>query len=98
MAVTWGESRRGPRPSRIPFGDGEDAPVVAADLSPSWRSMLAEAPEGDFPPFGMLTKAKILDSALRRGFVERCGYHHAGQWQYRLTAYGAAVAVAVRTL
>lgn len=96
MSGMYAPSQPGPHPSRIPFGDGEDARVVAADLSPSWRLLFGQIPDGDFAPFGLLTKAKAIDSALRRGFIERCGYHRDGKWQYRLTDYGQAVATVVR--
>jgi hypothetical protein len=88
--MTW-PVLRGERYSVRPYGDGEDARVVAADLSPTMRMILKHAPDGDFARYGYLAKTKILDSALRRGFIERCGYHRDGQWQYRLTLYGTAV-------
>ena len=93
--MKWAEIKRGPRPSWIPFGDGEDASVVAADLSPSWRAFLMQAPADDFARFGLISKVKPLDSAVRRGFIEPCGYVERGQWQYRLTDYGQAVAAAL---
>ena len=96
MTATWPGIRTGERFSVRVLGDGEDARVVAADLSPTIRTILRDAPKGDFAPFGHLKVAKIIDSALRRGFIERCGYHRGGQWQYRLTAYGEALRNVVR--
>lgn len=84
-------NRFGPRPSLLPFGGFEDAKVIALDLSPTLTAILADAPTTEFAKFGHLKTAKIFDSAIRRGFIEACGYVHAGQWQYRLTAYGRAV-------
>lgn len=90
-AWTEASNRPGPRPSRLPYGGGECQAVVAADLSPSLQSVLRDCPDSDFPRHGFLKVAKILDSAVRRGFIEPCGYHAGGLWQYRLTDFGKAV-------
>jgi hypothetical protein len=92
--MSWLDSghRRGERPSRCVFGAGEAQSVVAADLSPAWREFLSECPDEPFARFGLIKRlAKAHDSALRRGFIEGCGFVTAGQWQYRLTQYGRAV-------
>lgn len=88
---TEASHRRGPRPSRLPFGGYEAQQVVADDLSPTLRRLLSECPDGDFARFGHLKVARIFDSVIRRGFIEPCGYVADGQWQYRLTTYGRAV-------
>jgi hypothetical protein len=89
-------SRRGERPSRVFHGGGEAQAVVAADLSPSWREFLGECPDGPFARFGLIKRSvKAFDSAIRRGFLARCGFVVDGQWQYALTPYGRAVRDAI---
>lgn len=88
-------NKRGPRPALLPFGGGECQAVVAADLSPTFRTILLACPDEDFARFGHLKLARVIDSIVRRGFIEACGYHRNGQWQYRLTAFGRAVRDAI---
>jgi hypothetical protein len=69
-----------------PFAAGRNP---ESSISTAWRAWLIEAPDGDFARFGLIKKfAAALDTALSRGWLERCGYVRAGQWQYRLTDDG----------
>lgn len=80
---------------RVLGGDALDPAEVAADLTPWWRTHLAELPSAEFARPGWL-RAALLDSVIRRGWVERVGRHEAGQWLYRLTAFGRALVTAAR--
>jgi hypothetical protein len=84
------------RPSLHIYGDGEDAPVVAADLSPRLRAFLPLVPDADFVRFGELRQSRTFQLLLKVCMLERCGTTFAGQWQYRLTDYGRAVRDAIR--
>lgn len=102
MTPAFPHSRQGHRPSRYPAGIRvrDHRPFtpaeVAADMSDAWRDLMRSLPDGDFPAFGLLLKPKVRDSAIRRGYIERCGYHRDGQWQYRVTGYGRSVREACR--
>lgn len=104
MTPAFSASVQGPRPSRLPHGIRvrDHAPYtpaeVAADLSPAWMGIMRSLPDGDFPAFGLLLKPKARDSAIRRCFIERCGYHRDGQWQYRATDWGRKVREAATML
>jgi hypothetical protein len=90
--------RRGPRPSRLPFGGGECPRLIAADLSPTLRRILIDAPADEpFERFGALkTFIRVHDTAIKRGLIESCGKPTSGPWLYRLTDYGRAVKAAIR--
>jgi hypothetical protein len=96
-APAFGAHRyHGPSPAqRVLGGEDGDPRSVADTLSHWWRERFREFPAGDFPRPDWL-KARMLDSAVRRGWIETCGYHRGGKWFYRLTHFGAAVAEAVR--
>jgi hypothetical protein len=87
------EVRRGPQPFAAFQGDGEDVRVVVAGMTPWWRARLKDLADEDFPRPDWL-KSYMLESLLRRGVIERCGYHRGGRWYYRLTLYGAALKAA----
>lgn len=77
-----------------PFAAGNQP---AAQLSAAWREWFRDAPDGDFARFGLVKKyVTALDSALRRRWIEKSGYHRDGLWQYRLTECGKAKRDAAR--
>jgi len=96
-APAFGTHRyHGPSPAmKVMGGEESDPAAVAANLSGWWRDRFSELPAGDFArPQWMITR--MLDSAVRRGWIEACGYHRGGKWFYRLTHFGAAIAEALR--
>ncbi len=87
-------SARGERPSRASADADVAASAIAADLTPWQRNRFLELPIDDFPRPDWL-KAKILDSWIRRGWIERCGYHRDGAWYYRLSLRGLGIQAAL---
>ncbi len=83
------------RPSLAVLGGEDGDPVaVARDLTPWWAEKLRTLPSDEFPRPAWL-KARMLESLLRRGWLEQTGRVVGGAWVYRFTAFGRAVRTAL---
>ena len=92
----WSPSRTGPRPSLLVAGGDDPDPVaIALDMTPWWAERIATLPDGPFPAPPWLRTTR-LDSAIRRGWIERRGLD-GRTWTYALTHLGRAIAKTLRT-